>query len=247
LTSAGRDTTTPFAGRTALVTGGGGGIGGAIASALAERGATVGLVGRRRAGLKRVAATLAGEDHAAFVVDLTDDAEVRGLARTSLRALGRLDVLVHSNGIHLSGPLDEARLGDFDKLWAANVRSPFLLTQRLVPALRESKGQIVFVNSSVGLGARAGVGQFSATQHALVALADTFRIELNDDGVRVLSVHPGRTATDRARRIFESEGRPYLPEQLLQPEDVAAMVAEALALPRTAEVTDLRVRSARKH
>jgi NADP-dependent 3-hydroxy acid dehydrogenase YdfG len=247
LSDAGPDTTKPFAGRTALVTGAGGGIGGAIASALAGRGATVGLVGRRSAGLKRVAATLAGGDHAAFVVDLTDDAEVRALARTSLRALGRLDMLVHSNGIHLSGPLDEARLGDFDKLWAANVRSPLLLTQRLVPALRESKGQLVFVNSSVGLGARAGVGQFSATQHALVALADTFRIELNDDGVRVLSVYPGRTATARAQRIFASEGRPYMPEDLLQPEDVAAMVAEALALPRTAEVTDLRVRPARKH
>ena len=250
LSSAARDTTTAFGGRTALVTGAGGGIGGAIAIELARRGATVGLVGRRPGSLDTVARRLEGDGahtHTTYAVDLTDDAKVRGLTRSFLRKFGRLDLLVHSNGIHRSGTLGEAALRDFDRLWAANVRGPFLLTQLLVPALRDTRGQIAFVNSSVGLDTRPGVGQFSATQHALRALADTFRLELNDDGIRVLNVYPGRTATGRVRRIFASEGRAYTPEQLLQAEDVAALVCDALALPPTAEVTDIRVRPAHKH
>src|SRR5207244_3912334 len=160
-----------------------------------------------------------------------------------VRAFGRTDILVHSNGTHISGLLDRARLRDFDRMWATNVRGPFLLTQLLTPSLRSYSGQIVFVNSSVGLDARAGVGQFSATQHALRALAETLRIELNADGVRVLNVYPGRTATERQRKIFREEGRKYRPERLLQPEEVAGMVVQSLALPRTAEVTDISIRS----
>jgi NADP-dependent 3-hydroxy acid dehydrogenase YdfG len=78
-------------------------------------------------------------------------------------------------------------------------------------------------------------------------LADALRDEVNPAGVRVLSVYPGRTATDQQASIYELEGRAYVPETLLQPEDVAATVVGALTLPRTAELTDLRVRPMRKH
>jgi NADP-dependent 3-hydroxy acid dehydrogenase YdfG len=231
----------PFSGRTALVTGAGGGIGGAIAEALASLGATVVLVGRRVRPLREVARRTAGETRV-FSVDLTSDGAVRKTVRDALREFGGLDVLVHSNGIHRSAPLQEATVADFDRLWAANVRGPFLLTQLLLPSIRASSGQIVFVNSSIGLDTRPGVGQFSATQHALRALADTLRAEVNAAGVRVLSVYPGRTATPRQENIFSQEGRLYDPNRLLQSTDIAAVVVEALALPRTAEVTDIRIR-----
>jgi NADP-dependent 3-hydroxy acid dehydrogenase YdfG len=177
-----------------------------------------------------------------YEADLASDGDVGKTARAIVDDFGRLDILVHSNGTHTSGPLDRARLRDFDRLWSTNVRSPFLLTQTLLPALRASSGQIVFVNSSVGLHTRPGVGQFSATQHALRALAETLRAELNPEGIRVLNVFPGRTATDRQRKIFRDEGRAYEPDRLLQPENVADVIVAALALPRTAEVTDIRVR-----
>jgi NADP-dependent 3-hydroxy acid dehydrogenase YdfG len=228
------------------VTGAGGDIGRALCAALAEREVSVALVGRRRAKLERAARELSGAGHHALVANLAVDSEVRSVVGTFFRRYARLDILIHSNGSHVSGPLEGAHIRDFDRMWAANVRSPFLLTQLLVPALRESSGQIVFVNSSVGLGGRPGVGQFTATQHALRSLAETFRAELNSDGVRVLNVFPGRTATERQRRIFVDEGRRYRPERLLQPRDIADIVAQALALPRTAEVTDIQIRSARK-
>ena len=86
------------------------------------------------------------------------------------------------------------------------------------------------------------MGQFSATQHALKAIADSLRQEVNADGIRVLSVFPGRTATPRQASLHEIEGKRYQPELLMQPEDVATVVVNALGLPRTAEVTDVSIR-----
>lgn len=235
-----------FEGQTALITGATGGIGEAIATALAREGARVGMVGRRRGALTRISAGLSGGPHAVHLVDLASDSQARRMVRSFLREFGRLDVLVHSNGIYASGELAEARLRDFDRMWAANVRGPLVLTKLCLPALVSTSGQIVFVNSSAGLDARPGAGLFSATQHALRALADALRAEVNDGGVRVLNVYPGRTATDRQRRIFVAEGRNYEPDRLLQPDDIAELVTASLALPRTAEVTDVHVRPLRK-
>jgi NAD(P)-dependent dehydrogenase (short-subunit alcohol dehydrogenase family) len=236
----------PFDGQWALVTGGGGGIGAALGEALAEGGARVGLVGRRHAPLARVARRIGPERSAVVVVDLTDERALAAALRAFLRRTGRLDLLVCSSGIHRAAPLERARSADFDRMYKTNVRGPFLVAQRLAPALRASAGQIVFINSSVGLNTRAGVGQYAATQHALRALADTFRAELNEAGVRVLSVYPGRTATPMQKRIYVAEGRPYTPERLLQPTDIARTVVAALALPRTAEVTDVSIGSLSK-
>ncbi|MEI9953258.1 MAG: SDR family NAD(P)-dependent oxidoreductase [Pseudomonadota bacterium] len=98
------------------------------------------------------------------------------------------------------------------------------------------------MNSSVGLAASATLGPYAATQHALKALADALRAEVNAAGVRVLSVYPGRTATALMLARFSMEGRAYRPELLLQPEDVANVVISSLALPRTAEVTNINIR-----
>jgi NADP-dependent 3-hydroxy acid dehydrogenase YdfG len=113
--------------------------------------------------------------------------------------------------------------------------------------VRAHQGQIVFVNSTAGLNARANVSQFAATQHALRAVADSLREEINQDGVRVVSVYPGRTATPGQAKIHSIEGKAYAPERLMQPEDVASVVVTALTLPRTGELTDVRVRPMLKH
>ncbi|MGC2391714.1 MAG: hypothetical protein WA621_20145, partial [Candidatus Acidiferrum sp.] len=83
-------------------------------------------------------------------------------------------------------------------------------------------------------------------KHALKAIADALRAEVNELGVRVISVYPGRTATPQQEKIHELEGRSYHSDRLLQPEDVAQAVLNALAMPRTAEVTDIQIRPMRK-
>lgn len=238
-----------FDNQIAVVTGASGGIGGAIAAALAQGGARVYAVGRDRSKLEALAARLTGASGTivATTVDLTKDDELAGLAqRIATTASGRLDILVHSAGAIAHGKLEDAPVAALDALYAANVRGPYLLTQSLLPFLKKPRGQIVFVNSSTGLSARPNAGQFSATQHAFKALADAFRAELNADDVRVTSLYPGRTATPRIEALTAKEGRAYQPERLLQPEDVASVVAHVLALPWTAEVMDVSIRPMQK-
>jgi NADP-dependent 3-hydroxy acid dehydrogenase YdfG len=138
--------------------------------------------------------------------------------------------------------MNKATAAEFDALYHANVRGPVLLTTAVLSLLQKRRGQIVFINSSAGVSVSKGAGQFSATQHALRAVANAFREEINADGIRVLNLHLGRTATPRLRALFEAEAKPYRPEMLMQPEDVAAMVLAALRLAVTAEVTEIHMR-----
>jgi NADP-dependent 3-hydroxy acid dehydrogenase YdfG len=160
--------------------------------------------------------------------------------------LDRVDILVHSAGIIVPGFLDHAPADDLDLQYHVNVRAPYVLTQALLPLMPAPGGQIVFLNSSVGLSSRGSVGQYAATKHALKAMADTLREELNQRGIKVMSIYLGRTATPMQAAVHAWESRPYHPALLLQPEDVAALVLHALSLPPTAEVTDIRIRPMRK-
>jgi NADP-dependent 3-hydroxy acid dehydrogenase YdfG len=230
--------------QVAVVTGASSGIGKAIALALAKQGAEVCLVARRRDALDAVARQAQGNGTRGHVycVDLTSDKDIQNLQQQLQGGLGRVDILILCGGAISHGTLEQAPLAEFDLMYRSNLRGHYALTQALLPLLRKQHGQIVFINSSAGLRSPASVGQFSATQHALRAVADSLRDEVNADGVRVLSVFPGRTATPRMAALFEKESRPYRPELLMQPEDVASMVVHALSLPRTAEVTDISMR-----
>ncbi len=231
-----------------VVTGASSGIGRAIAVALASAGATVCAVARRRDELEATASRANGAGRfALYEADLVADEQVATLVSALLAREGGVDVLVHSAGTISLGDVETASVRDLDRQYATNVRAPYLLTQALLPALRANAGQIVFINSTVGLTARANVAQYAATKHALKAIADSLREEINPHGVRVVSVFPGRTATPLQARLHAIEGKPYAPERLMQPEDVASAVLNALTLPRTAEATDVLVRPMLKH
>jgi NADP-dependent 3-hydroxy acid dehydrogenase YdfG len=237
-----------WTGRSAVVTGAGQGIGRAVALALAERGATVWLVGRNLTALDEVAAAAraAAGGSRPLVADLTSEDDVEHLRAELEDAGAQVDVLVHCAGSIFHGRLDSADVEDFDAQYRSNVRAPYRLTQALLPALVAREGAVVFMNSSIAGRARAGAGQFAATQSALKAVADALREEVNPSGVRVLSVFPGRTATPRQEGIHALEGKEYRPEELMQPEDVATIVISALELPRTAEVTEISMRPLKK-
>ncbi len=231
--------------QVALVTGATSGIGQAIAMALAEAGACVGLVGRQREALEQTAqrSRLNSPKVVTYQLDLGLDTTVEKLKNQVLEDFGRLDILVHSAAVLASGPVSTASVEEFDWQYRINVRAPYALTQILLPSLIENQGQIVFIISSAGLKSRANFTQFAATKHALKAVSDGLREEVNPLGVRVLSIFPGRTATPGLAELHKIEGRPYHPEYLCQPEDIAAVVCNSLSLPRTAEVTDINIRS----
>ncbi len=237
----------PLGGRAAVISGASRGIGRAVALSLAGQGASVCCVARDAAALESVAAAVrAAGGHAITVaVDLTTSGAAGTVIREVQAAFGRLDILVHSAGSIHHGTLESGRIEDLDSQYQANLRAPYALTQAALPLLLAARGDVVFINSSAGLAARrADVGQYAATKHALKAIADSLREEVNGRGVRVLTVHPGRTATSLQETLHQEAGARYRPELLLQPEDIGAVVALAVALPRTAEITDVSIRPA---
>lgn len=234
----------PLEGSVALVAGASSGIGRAIAIELAKQGAILCAVGRDRDRLQEAVTAAAQYSRAIpFRADLCAEGSIPQIAETVRQDLGRLDILVHSSGIIYHNRMSQARIEDLDAQYLSDLRVPYLLTQALLPELKATQGQVVFINSTLGLNAkRPEAGQYAATQHALKAVADSLREEVNPDGIRVLTVFSGRTATRRQHRLRQQEGQAYSPELLMQPEDVAKMVLAALMLARTAEVTEISMR-----
>jgi NADP-dependent 3-hydroxy acid dehydrogenase YdfG len=233
-----------FEGRTAVVTGGGTGVGAAIALALAETGANVHLVGRRLDGLESVAskARSMGVQAICHSGDLSTCRGQLELTQRLTQDLCYVDVLIQNAAMHAAGSIEHVKPAELDELYQTNVRAPYVLTQALLPMLKARSGQVVFINSSSGVAAKPMSAQYDATKHALKAIADSLRGEVNAHGIRVLSVYLGRTATEMQERIHLKEGKPYQPENLLQPQDVASVIINALSLPFTAEVTDIHMR-----
>jgi NADP-dependent 3-hydroxy acid dehydrogenase YdfG len=228
----------------ALVTGGSQGIGRAIALALAKDGKSLLLVARRAGPLDDVVreARALGATAEGRTIDLVDDQDRDRLIAEVESLPSGLDLLVHSAGMIARADVADASVDDFDHQYQANLRAPFALTKALLPSLRRTHGQIVFISSSAALVARANASQYAATQAGLRSLSTSLRDEVNQDGIRVTTVFPGRTATPRQAMIHGWEGKPYHPERLLQPEDVAAIVVASITLPRTAEVTEISIR-----
>jgi NAD(P)-dependent dehydrogenase (short-subunit alcohol dehydrogenase family) len=236
----------PLFGRGALVTGAGRGIGRAIAQRLAALGATVLCVSRTQSELDETVRS-AGSEAFALALDISADSAAKAMVDALLARIPSLDILVHCAGIMQTGSVEGMNLVDFDRAFEINVRSPYALTQAALPALKVGRGQVLFVNSSIIRAANtAGRGIHAVTQAALKAFADNLRDEVNPYGVRVLSIVPGRTATSRQEQLHTVAGQPYRPELLLQPEDIAELACNALLLPRTAEATDLFIRSMHK-
>jgi len=229
--------------RVAVVTGASSGIGRAIARGLGGQGATVALVARHHEALQVVAEeiTVLGGNGRCFPADLATPDEVIRLLDRITREFPWVDVLVHSAGLFPDNPRDKGG-EDPARILQVNTYSPQQLTEALLPQLRVRRGQVVFINSSVGVPNAPGVGPYPQSKQALRSFADRLRARVNPDGIRVLSVYPGRTATPMQAAVRAAEGLPYQPERLLQPEDIAVMVLQALSLPETAEVTDLSIR-----
>ena len=183
---------------------------------------------------------LAGPRAFALALDVSaPDAADRML--TGLQAsASKLDILVHCAGIMQAGTMEQLDLANFDRAFAINVRAPYALTRAAMVSLKCSRGQILFVNSSIVRASNtAGRGVHAAAQAALKAIADSLRDEINDSGVRVLSIMPGRTATPREEQRCAAEGRPYRPDRLLQARRrrTAQTLRRARPLDRRAEST----------
>jgi short-subunit dehydrogenase len=224
-----------------MVTGASSGIGHAIARALLTDGLHLYLVGRDANRLNQLARSCPERT----TVVPADLATPDGITTAAKAAGARLHVLVHSAGAYLRAPATALSAEQWEHLDRLNLYAPILLTAACRAALRATGGDVVFINSSVGLRPPKEAAAYAAGKHALHAASDALRQELSPDGIRVLSVFPGRTDTSMQREVLQLEGRTPDPAALMRPDDVACMIMAALKLPRSAEVTDIIMRPMR--
>jgi meso-butanediol dehydrogenase/(S,S)-butanediol dehydrogenase/diacetyl reductase len=181
--------------RVAVVTGGGTGIGAAGARMLAANGLEVVLVGRRPEPLESVRAEIGGRT-LAIVADVGDPDAPQRVVDKTVRAFGRLDVLVNNAAVIRNGPLESFTREVFDWHYACNVGGPFFLLSAALPALRESSdAAVVNVSSSVGSIVKPGSMLYGSTKAALEYLTRAWAYELADDRIRVNCIAPGPVDT----------------------------------------------------
>ncbi|MGS0560118.1 SDR family oxidoreductase [Microbacterium aurugineum] len=227
---------------THLITGAGSGIGAVLARRLRDRGDDVVALVRDAGRAREVAEALPGVR--VLVGDLAQPGRL-SWALSKQQLPDRIDSLIHVAGVVDLGAVADLPPALWEQQLAVNLVAPAELTRLLLPVLRVSQGQIVFVNSGAGLRAHTGWSAYAASKHGLRALADALRAEEAQHGVRVTSIYPGRTATPMQERVHQQEGQDYDAERFITPESVATTILTALDLPRDAEITDLTVRPGR--
>jgi NAD(P)-dependent dehydrogenase (short-subunit alcohol dehydrogenase family) len=207
----------PLAGRSALVTGAGRGIGRAIAERLAAEGARVTLIARDRERLEAVAQGIrdAGGEAQAVAAQVASAADVETAIAAATASFGPVSILV--NNAAIPGPFGP--LGTIDPLewWQAqsvNVLGPVLFMHAVIPAMREQRtGRIINIVSSAGLQPVPHLSAYAVSKNTLVRVTETVDIEERGRGIRVFALHPGTITTDMARSTIGSpEAQRWVPE-----------------------------------
>jgi NADP-dependent 3-hydroxy acid dehydrogenase YdfG len=216
-----------------LITGASSGIGAATARRATEAGHRLVLAARSTDKLEALAEELGGPDRAiAVTCDVTDFAQQEAMVAAALDAFGQLDVVFANAGFGAKrGFLEET-----PELWRdmvlTNVLGAAYTIRATIPALKESKGHLLLTSSVAGRRALSG-SLYSATKHAVTAMAESARQDLNDTGVRVTSIEPGMVDTP----FFDNPV-----SNALEPDDIARAVLFAVSQPSHVDVNEILIR-----
>lgn len=215
-----------------MITGASGGLGSALADALAPT-HTLLLAGRPSPRLDAVAERLGATT---WPMDLADPDSLAAV----VEPIVELDVLVHNAGVAYPGRVAETSVEEWRASMAVNVIGAVALTLELLPALRAASGHVVFINSGSGINPSPGLASYSASKFALRGFAGSLRAD--EPSLRVTSIHPGRIATAMQEDLVAYEGRAYDADEFLSPQTVARVTADAINAPRDAHVHEVIVR-----
>jgi 3-oxoacyl-[acyl-carrier protein] reductase len=227
---------------TALVTGATQGIGKATAFALGKAGYRIGAVSRTESKLRQLVAHLKEEgiEAAGAAADVGRQDQVERAVEEIRRALGEIDLLVNNAGVLIAKPFEELTLDDWDTTMATNLRSLYLVTRAVLPAMRRRKaGTVINVASLAARNGFVGGTAYTASKHAVLGFSRSLMLEARKDNVRVITVCPGSvdTAMLRDQTMLKSD-----PQRILKPEDVADTIVQAAVLPPRAMVSELDIR-----
>jgi NADP-dependent 3-hydroxy acid dehydrogenase YdfG len=232
-------------GKVVLITGGGTGIGKAIAQAFAGRGAQVVITGRRAAKLREVVDALAATTPIRYrVADVADLAQVQALVEWVTAELGPIDILINNAGMNvLARRLHQLQPEDWARMLEVNTTGVFNTIYAVLPQMRARKDGLLLTISSIA-GVRASVlagAGYSASKHAVNALMTVVALEEKDHGIRATVINPGEVNTP----ILDERPVPVSAEhkaRILQPEDVAAAALFVALLPPRAHVPELIIK-----
>ncbi|HZZ30263.1 MAG TPA: SDR family NAD(P)-dependent oxidoreductase [Pirellulales bacterium] len=234
-----------LSGKTAVVTGGGSGIGAAIATALAEQGARVVIAGRHEKKLREAADKFNGSPPIEFhEVDVADRASVTALFTWIAEKVGPVHMLVNAAGTNIKNrTLVEMRPEQWDELLAINATGAYNCMHAVLPQMRERHdGVIINISSTSGKRAwKLGGVAYSASKFALTALSTAAANEEGAHGIRVTAICPGEVDTP----LMANRPTPPTPEhraRMLQPEDIAAAVLLVATLPPRAHVAEMIIK-----
>jgi NADP-dependent 3-hydroxy acid dehydrogenase YdfG len=243
-----------LAGTVALVTGASSGIGEATALALAEEGAAVVLVARRRDKLEALAEKIRGPGKALVIeADVTDLGQAQAAVETTVQELGRLDTLVNNAGVMLLGPIVGAPIEEWQRMVNLNVLGLLYCTHAALPHLLaaaeeepRSVADVVNVSSTAGRVARLNSGVYNATKFGVGAFSESLRQELATRHIRVTIIEPGATATELAfhnrPEILEGMAQTFGGIEIMQAADIANSIRYALTQPRHVAVNEILIR-----
>lgn len=222
--------------KTALITGGGAGIGRACALAFAREGARVAVLGRRRQPLEQVAAEILaqGGEAMAVVADVTRSPEISAAIEQVVARFGPFQVVVNNAGVTFVGTADETSEEDWNRILAINLTGTFLVSKAALPVLRRAGGgSIVNLSSVYGLVARRQRTAYTASKGGVTLLTQAMALDHASEGIRVNCICPALVETEMVRRVLEHTRDPEatlrariaeLPlGRLGKPEDVAQM------------------------
>jgi NADP-dependent 3-hydroxy acid dehydrogenase YdfG len=241
-------------GTVALVTGASSGIGEATAMALAEDGATVALVARRRDKLEALAEKLGGSGHALVIeADVSDAEQAKAAVDATVKELGRLDTLVNNAGVMLLGPIVDAPLEEWQRMVNLNVLGLLYCTHAALPHLIAAAegdprqvADVVNISSTAGRVARLNSGVYNATKFGVVAFSESLRQEVTTRHVRVSIIEPGATATELAFHnrpvILEEMAKTFGGIEIMQSEDVARAIHYVVTQPRHVTINEVLMR-----
>jgi NADP-dependent 3-hydroxy acid dehydrogenase YdfG len=216
----------------ALITGASSGMGREIARELARTHRII-AVGRDAQRLDAVARETGAE---AWRLDVTDEAALA----ERIAGLDRLDVLVNAAAVSQQRSVADASADEWAEQLAVNVTAPALITRHSLPLLRASRGTVIFIGSGAGTRPVPGSAIYTASKHALRAVADELRIDEEPHRVRVATVAPGQTDTAMLRSMIPSDS--YEPDRYITPASVAGAVRFVVDAPDDVQITDIAVR-----